>query len=82
MSDNQKFFAGLILGAAAGAIVTLFLQSDKGKDLVSKVKEKAGDVSDDLKSRVDDVDHKVTDLIDKGKQFVNDLKEKAREANA
>ena len=81
MNDNKKFFTGIMIGAAVGALVTLFFKSDKGKELVSKVKNKAEDLSDDLQASVNEVEEKVSDLIDKGKQFVNDLKEKAKEAN-
>ena len=40
---SQKFVAGLILGAAAGAAVALFLQTDKGKEILATIKDAAGD---------------------------------------
>lgn len=48
MKGSNKFLAGIVLGAAAGVVVALFLKSDKGKELVANIKEKAEDLANDL----------------------------------
>ncbi len=64
MSDN-KFIAGLLLGAIAGTALVLFLNSEKGKELVRDLKEGAGKMQEDLGELADD-------LLQKGKSFVDE----------
>ena len=77
MNNNQKFIAGLLLGAVAGAALALFLNSDKGKELISDVKEGADKMQDGLKDKLQEFDLAVNSLLEKGKAFVNDLENKA-----
>ena len=42
MSDNSKFLAGIIVGAAAGAAITLLLNTESGKKVLADLKEAAG----------------------------------------
>jgi gas vesicle protein len=72
MSKSGSFFAGLLLGAAAGTAIVLFLNSEKGKELINDLKEGAGNMKDDLASTVDG-------LVEKGKAFVNEFEQKAGE---
>lgn len=53
MKSSNKFLAGVLLGAAVGAVLALFLKSDKGKELVDKVKEGASDLADNVKAKYD-----------------------------
>ena len=76
---NQKFMAGLILGAAAGAAVALFLQTDEGKEILSNIKEAANDAGNEIKTKVQDLDEELTALIKKGKRFIEDLENKAKD---
>ena len=41
MSDNSKFLAGIIVGAAAGAAITLLLNTESGKKVLADLKEAA-----------------------------------------
>jgi gas vesicle protein len=75
---NQKFIAGLILGAAAGTFAAIFLQTDKGKEIISNVKDAANDAEDTLKSKLKSFDEEVSDLLKKGKEYVKDLESKAK----
>jgi gas vesicle protein len=55
--NNNKFLAGILLGAAAGASIAILLSSDKGKELLDQVKgyaEKATDEVSDLFGKVKD----------------------------
>ena len=76
MTDNHKFLTGLLLGAAAGVALTLFLSSEKGKELISQVKDSADILEDDLHKKWEEVDIVMNDLFTKGKSFLEDLEQK------
>ncbi len=67
--SNKKFFGGLILGASAGAALTLFLSSDKGKKVVADTTTKLQDLVDKLET-----------LVNKGKIKVDKNETKISEA--
>jgi gas vesicle protein len=70
MSKTSSFLTGLLLGAAAGTAIVLFLNSEKGKELVKDIKEGADNMKNDLTATVDG-------LVEKGKAFVNEFEPKA-----
>jgi gas vesicle protein len=80
MTSNQKLLAGIIIGAAAGVLATLFLQSEKGKELMTGAKDFADDTADSIKSKVNGLDSEVKELVKKGKKFVQDLGGQVNEA--
>lgn len=82
MTDNQKFMAGLLLGAVAGAALALFLKTEKGQELVNDVQEGADKVQEELKEKLHGFDTAVNDLLQKGKSFINDLEQKSQQTNA
>jgi gas vesicle protein len=65
MSGINKFIAGVVLGAAAGAAVALFLQTEKGKKVMSDVKDAAADAGEKIRSKVKQFNDEVNDLIRK-----------------
>lgn len=76
MTDSQKFIAGVILGAAAGAAITVFLNSDKGKEILADVKDIAQDTSESLRSKMDGLEKEVKGLLQKGKQFIESIEQR------
>jgi gas vesicle protein len=50
MGDNSKFLAGIIVGAAAGAAITLLLNTESGKKVLADLKEAAGKTLRDLQN--------------------------------
>ncbi|MFL9482260.1 YtxH domain-containing protein [Chitinophagaceae bacterium LWZ2-11] len=82
MTSNQKFLAGLILGAAAGAAIALFINSDKGQEVLSEVKDTADKLGKDIKAKLEGIDDELGDLLQKGKDFVADIRNKGKEATA
>lgn len=82
MTDNQKFMAGLLLGAVAGAALALFLKTEKGQELVSDVQEGADKVQEELKEKLHGFDTAVNDLLQKGKAFISDLEQKSQQTSA
>ncbi len=78
MNILNKFVAGVVLGAAAGVAVAMFLQSEKGKEILSDIKDAAEDAGSNLRSNLKNFESEMNDLIKKGKKFVDDLEQKAK----
>jgi len=66
MTNNQKFLAGLALGAAAGAAIALLLQTEKGKEVLNNIKDFASDASDKVKDGLSGLTDEVSQLWKKG----------------
>ena len=80
MTDNQKFLSGLLLGAAAGAALALFLNSEKGKEIINNAKSSAEKLEDDLQNKWEEFDMVINDLLQKGKSFIDELQQKTNES--
>ncbi|MBC7903816.1 MAG: YtxH domain-containing protein [Gemmatimonadaceae bacterium] len=55
--SNSKFITGLFIGAAVGAAIAVLCNSDKGKEILTNVKDfasKAGDNIKDVASKLKD----------------------------
>ena len=76
MTNNHKFLTGLLLGAAAGAALALFLNSEKGKEVINNIKGSADKMEDDLHAKWEEVDIVMNDLLAKGKSFLEELEQK------
>lgn len=74
----SKFIAGLVVGAAAGAAMAVFLQTEKGKEFMNNVKDTAGKAGDNLKEKMQNLDDEFAALLKKGKQFVQDLESRVK----
>jgi gas vesicle protein len=63
MSDNSKFLAGVLLGAAAGAAIGYLMTTEKGKEILADLKTAAGNAATEVKETVNkwtsDVEEKV-----------------------
>ena len=60
MSDNSKFLAGIIVGAAAGAAVTLLLNTESGKKVLADLKDVAERTLRDWKNAPEQTDQSGT----------------------
>ena len=60
MSGINKFIAGVVLGAAAGAAITVFLQTEKGKKVMSDVKDAAANAGEKIKSKLKEFDEEIS----------------------
>lgn len=74
MKNNQKFLSGFLLGAAAGAVITSFLQGDKGQTVIHNLKNVVREATDDLKTGLENFDEKLEKWTNKGRDFIADLK--------
>jgi gas vesicle protein len=79
MNAGQKFLAGILLGVAAGVAIALFINSDKGQEIISDVTDAAGDAKESLKSKFSDLEQHAKDLVKKGKSFLEDVQDKAKD---
>jgi gas vesicle protein len=67
MSDNSKFLAGVLLGAAAGAAIGYLLTTERGREIIDELKTAATSAASDVKDTVS--------------KWANDMEEKAQSAN-
>ena len=79
MTTGQKFLGGIILGVAAGVAIALFINSEKGKQIIADVSDAAGDAGDKLKSKYNEYEDHVKDFISKGKSFLKDMEGKVKD---
>jgi gas vesicle protein len=79
MSTGQKFLGGILLGVAAGVAIALFINSDKGKELISDVTDAAGDASEKLKGKFSDLEKQAREFVEKGKAFLGDVESKVKD---
>lgn len=83
--NSGKLIAGLLIGAAAGAILGVLFAPDKGTETRRKISKKGTDVADGLKEKfndfVDSVAENLTgvkegavELYENGRQKISNLK--------
>lgn len=80
MSENSKFISGLLLGALAGTALALYLNSEKGKELLSNLNIEADHLKDNMQEGYGNAKEGVDELLTKAKQLVKELEQKIAEA--
>jgi gas vesicle protein len=80
MTDNQRFLSGLALGAAAGAAIAILLSSDKGKEMLSNIKDFASKTGDKVKDGLGGLTDEVSELWNKGKNKPEEWNQTAQNA--
>lgn len=75
MAQNNHFLTGLLLGAAAGVAIALFLQSEKGKELMQDAREGASDLEAALQDKLQSFDTALNDILDKGKAMMDAMED-------
>lgn len=63
MNDKTKIMGALLLGAIAGAALVKLLETDKGKELVTKAKDKAKLATDDIKLKISELESELAELL-------------------
>ncbi len=79
MTSGQKFLGGILLGVAAGVAIALFINSDKGQEIISDISDAAGDAKDNIKGKYSDLGKQLKDLLKKGKRVLDDVEDKVSE---
>ncbi len=69
---SSKIITGILIGAAAGAILGILFAPEKGTDTRKKISKKSADLTDSLKSKFNDLVDSISDQIDNVK---NDTEE-------
>jgi gas vesicle protein len=80
MSENSKFISGLLLGALAGTALALYLNSEKGKELLSNLNIEADHLKDNMQEGYGNAKEGVDELLTKAKNLVKELEQKIAEA--
>lgn len=63
MNDKSKIAGALVLGAIAGAAIIKLLETNKGKELVGSVKEKTQTTADDIKTKINQLQNELSELV-------------------
>ena len=77
MSKNQKLLTGFVIGATAGAAAVLFFKTEKGKQLLSDLKNAADEIFNNFKETSSTVKDMVTDLLEEEDADEEDFKNNA-----
>ena len=80
MSENSKFISGLLLGALAGTALALYLNSEKGKELLSTLNIEADHLKDNMHEGYNNAKEGVDELLAKAKNLLKELEQKIAEA--
>ncbi len=78
--SKSKVLAGLLVGAAAGAVLGLLLAPEKGSDTRKKLSDKKNKLGEDLKNKFGEVKETIKGKYDNIRSDANELLEKEREA--
>lgn len=87
MSENNSnsgfaFIAGLLVGAAVGAIGGLLFAPESGEETRKKLAEKSKDFADDIYDRFDDLKETLTNALEDVKQGTTDVLEDVKKGTA
>lgn len=63
MNDKTKIIGALVIGAIAGAAIVKLLETDEGKELVNKAKDKAKSAADEIKSKISALEGELAELL-------------------
>jgi gas vesicle protein len=63
MNDKTKIIGALVIGAIAGAAIVKLLETEEGKELVDKAKDKAKSAADDIKSKISQLENELAELL-------------------
>lgn len=63
MNDKTKIIGALVIGAIAGAAIVKLLETDEGKELVNKAKDKAKSAADEIKSKISALEDELAELL-------------------
>ena len=77
--SNGKLVTGILVGAAAGAILGILFAPDKGSSTRQKISKKTGDFTDSLKDKYSDFVDSVASKFRSAKNNAEDLAEKGKE---
>lgn len=84
--SSSKIITGILIGAAAGAVLGILFAPEKGSDTRKKIGKKSADLTDSLKSKFNDLVDSISEQIetarDEAEDVIADGKEKASAAKS
>lgn len=63
MTDKTKILGAIVLGAIAGAAIVKLLETEEGKELVDKVKDKTKSAAEDIKEKITKLQDELAELL-------------------
>lgn len=78
--SSSKLLTGVLVGAAAGAVLGILFAPDKGSETRKKIAQKGRDLSDNLRNKFSDLEDAIAEKYDNIRSEANDILEKGKEA--
>lgn len=77
--SSSKVITGLLIGAAAGAVLGILFAPEKGLDTRIKLGKKGADLKDTIKSKINDLVDSIADQFENAKNEAGNLVEEGKE---
>ena len=77
--SSSKLLTGILVGAAAGAVLGILFAPDKGSETRKKIKEKSKDLGDAIRNRFGELEEAIADKYDNIRSEANDMLEKGKD---
>ena len=77
--SSSKIITGLLIGAAAGAILGILYAPEKGEDTRKKLGKKGADLKDTIKTRVNELVDSIADQFENAKNQADDLVQEGKD---
>ncbi len=74
-----KLLTGILIGAAAGAVLGILFAPDKGSETRKKIAQKGGDLKDTIRNKFNELGEAISEKYDSIRGEANEIIEKGKE---